>query len=734
MANFCNFFKNLYSNPTLSKDVIDKLKSDMHTTQNDVASDSELLTDLLDETITLNELQNAIAKLKKGKAVAEDLVANEFLNASNEEILNVLLQLYNECLNHGVYPWNTSLVTPLHKKGSIYDPNNYRAIAVASNIGKLFSSIHLNRLIRFRSASCPDSVNQLGFCKDAQTSDHILTLSTCINKHVTYRKERLYTCFVDYAKAFDTVCREALLYKLWKYGIQGKFFNCLSHMYSNSSAKIKLLNKLSKKIDILTGTEQGHPMSPELFKCYIHELSEILNGMGDVNVPLLNGIKISHLLWADDLVLMATDPASLQLMMDRLKSYCIDWGLTVNISKTAVMVFNRSGRLLKESHQFTYGSTPIPSARSYCYLGITFSLNGSFVLTQQKLRQKGLRAYFSLKSTIDIRAMKKSIVFKLFDALILPVVSYGCQIWLPFTFLVRTLTNPVVGHHLPSIARDHLERLHLSFLKWTMGVHKKTSNTAVWGDCGRYPLGVTLLKQVFSYHERLVSLDQQNSECLVRHAYKEQVALNLDWYNNIETLRSFIEKRKPATNTISPDAIKSECQSLFLEFWNEERSTNKKLGFYNDVKQRFEIEPYLQMHLTYKQSKRVAQLRSSSHMLNCETGRHGVNREDPLKRLCGICSTPNREILHNMSELPMNNPIIEDEIHVLRVCPHYHDIRSALSHTTKTLLFADVTKIFSSSAIQETAKYIAKIYSRRFPPKESTPKKKKTTKESTAIT
>ena len=59
---------------------------------------------------------------------------------------------------------------------------------------------------------------------------------------------------------------------------------------------------------------------------------------------------------------------------------------------------------------------------------------------------------------------------------------------------------------------------------------------------------------------------------------------------------------------------------------------------------------------------------------------------------------------------------------------------SALSHTTKTLLFADVTKIFSSSAIQETAKYIAKIYRRRFPPKESTPKKNKTTKESTAIT
>ena len=69
----------------------------------------------------------------------------------------------------------------------------------------------------------------------------------------------MYTCFVDYAKAFDTVCREALLYKLWNHGIQGRFFRCLDFMYANSSAKVKLIIKLSEKIDILCGTEQGHP-------------------------------------------------------------------------------------------------------------------------------------------------------------------------------------------------------------------------------------------------------------------------------------------------------------------------------------------------------------------------------------------------------------------------------------------------------------------------------------------
>ena len=534
------------------------------------------------------------------------------------------------------------------------------------------------------------------------------------------KKERLYSCFVDYAKAFDTVCREALLFKMWKYGVQGKFFDCLAYMYKNSNAKVKLLNKLSAKIDILTGTEQGHPMSPELFKCYIHELSEILNSMDDINVPTLNGVKITHLLWADDLVLLAADPVSLQKMIDRLHQYCSEWGLSVNMDKTAVMVFNRSGRLLKESLGFTYGNTTIPSARSYCYLGITFSLSGTFLPAQQHLRQKGLRAYFSLKGTIDIRALKKSTVFKLFDALILPVVSYACQIWLPSTFLIRELTNPVAGHHLPAIAKDQLERLHLSFLKWTMGVHKRTSNAAVWGDCGRYPLGITLLKQVYDYYERLRHLDLQNSDCLVRHAFKEQIALNLNWYSNLKVLRSFLEEQS-SDNTVtrSPDRIRVNCRSLFVTFWNEERHNNRKLSFYNEVKQEFSIEQYLQMPLTYQQSKRLAQFRASAHRLNCETGRYSANRKNPLKRLCTVCSTSDKDTLYDMCELPLADPIIEDEYHVLRECPLYHDIRMKLSHQTKTQLFADTAKLFDADTITETAKYILKIYKRRFPPKDT---------------
>ena len=68
-------------------------------------------------------------------------------------------------------------------------------------------------------------------------------------------------------------------------------------------------------MDVLVGTEQGHPMSPELCKLYLLEMSADIYSCPETAMPELNEIRTSHLLWADDLVLLALDAESMQKLI-----------------------------------------------------------------------------------------------------------------------------------------------------------------------------------------------------------------------------------------------------------------------------------------------------------------------------------------------------------------------------------------------------------------------------------
>ena len=90
-------------------------------------------------------------------------------------------------------------------------------------------------------------------------------------------------------------------------------------MYSNSTAQIKLSCYVSNPFKVEKGTEQGHPLSPDLFKLFLSDLSEVLNFE---NCPKLNNLLVSHLLCADDLILLSLDPVTNQLQINKLVEYC----------------------------------------------------------------------------------------------------------------------------------------------------------------------------------------------------------------------------------------------------------------------------------------------------------------------------------------------------------------------------------------------------------------------------
>ncbi len=145
-----------------------------------------------------------------------------------------ILKLFNVVLSVGYFPdiWNQGLITPIFKNGDKFDPNNYRGISVSSNLGKLFCSIINARLLDFIITHNVLSRSQIGFLPNYRTSDHIYTLHTLIEKHVNQDKGKIYACFIDFKKAFDSIWHQGLFYKIIESGIGGKTYDLIKSMYT----------------------------------------------------------------------------------------------------------------------------------------------------------------------------------------------------------------------------------------------------------------------------------------------------------------------------------------------------------------------------------------------------------------------------------------------------------------------------------------------------------------------
>ena len=68
--------------------------------------------------------------------------------------------------------------------------------------------------------------NEIGFRKGFRTADHVLTLKTLMDKYLSENK-KLYFCFVDFRKAYDSTWHEALFKKLSGYGVSINFVSLL---------------------------------------------------------------------------------------------------------------------------------------------------------------------------------------------------------------------------------------------------------------------------------------------------------------------------------------------------------------------------------------------------------------------------------------------------------------------------------------------------------------------------
>lgn len=393
-----------------------ELYSSQITAETSFLTDGSELPDIMHE-----EIEKAVRTQKPDKAPGSDGISNEFLILNKNHLIPILkhiFKFFNQVLQTETIPyqWTTSSIVLLHKKGDKNNINNYRPISLMSNIYKIFAKVILSRISNILDENQPRE--QAGFRSGYSTLDHIHVIKQLFEKGKEHNLT-FYCSFVDYSKAFDTIEHEKIWNALKNQGVEHKYIRILKNIYSNSKAKIKL-EKEGKEIKMERGVRQGDPLSPKLFTAVLEDVFRQLDwatcGLS------INGENLSHLRFADDLIILSSSSNGLQAMLDDLVRESGKVGLVMNTLKTKVMTNGKEEPILVNNN-------PLEYVKEYIYLGQVIALADQTTKEIDRRVGNAWKQFWSLKEVMKSGGISIGIKRKLFDVSILPVLTYGCQTW-----------------------------------------------------------------------------------------------------------------------------------------------------------------------------------------------------------------------------------------------------------------------------------------------------------------
>ena len=611
----------------------------------------------LDAEVSESELMKVVKKMKTKKAAYSDKIKNEMIKASIDILMPGFIKLFNIIINSGKFPttWCEGVITPIFKSGNNLDPNNYRGICVSSSLGKMFSLILNDRLMRFTEIEKIIHHSQIGFMPGNRTADHILTLKTIHDQYVKQQNHgKIYACFVDFKKAFDSVWHDGLFLKLLENKVGGRFYDLIKDLYTNTRCAVKISDSRTPFFPYRKGVRQGCVLSPLLFNLYINELPTLFEKTISDPFVLSNSTAISSLLYADDLVILSRSKSGLQNCLDTLHKWSEKWLLEVNLKKTKVMIMQKHKSKTKNM-QFHIGKNPISITDEYTYLGLKLSPNTKFDSTSQQLSEKATHAMFKIRRHLDFHKLSPKLACRVFDSVISPILLYNSEVWGAYT--VKDFAK---------WDKTWTEKTHLKFCKLYLGVNRKASNAATRGELGKFPLLFPILKRTLSYIINLYNLPDTSIAKMAFISSKELYLKGKDsFYSNIA---NFLKKHFPTINEpmdlntfITNTHIKGIIQTIqnnYTSEWRKQIENSSKLSFLNEFKKEYKLEDYLNIIKDPSKRRHYTKFRISNHKLLIEHGRYQqIPREE---RVCQHCSIGS----------------VEDEFHFAFECHKYENLRN----------------------------------------------------------
>uniref|UniRef100_A0A3P9LKP2 Reverse transcriptase domain-containing protein n=1 Tax=Oryzias latipes TaxID=8090 RepID=A0A3P9LKP2_ORYLA len=336
-----DFYSGLFGKEDCDSDCVDQLMEGLPR-----LSDAD--RDLLDSTISMEELTAAVGQMALGKSPGLDGLPADFYKHFWKCLGPDLLEVFKDCSKTGLLPFSCrhAVLSLLPKKGDLTLLKNWRPLALLCTDYKLLSKVLSNRLKnvlgviihRDQSYCVPDRsimdnlflVRDLfDVCKHCDTSVGLLSL--------------------DQEKAFDRVDHSYLFSALRAFGFGEFFTSLLALLYKEAFCLVKIGGGLSRPVMVQRGIRQGCPLSGQLYAIaiepFLHRLRTRLIGLMLPEMSHKPSLVVSA--YADDVTVFVRHQAdidSLCIVLDlfqRASSARVNWG-----KSTALLLGRWSGSTL----------------------------------------------------------------------------------------------------------------------------------------------------------------------------------------------------------------------------------------------------------------------------------------------------------------------------------------------------------------------------------------------------
>lgn len=220
--------------------------------------------------------------------------------------------------------------------------NNWRPISLTNTDYKIFAKCLAHRLGSVVSSII--SEDQVGFIKGRKASD-IIRLIDDVTDFINCNNKPGILIGLDFARAFDSISKEYMIWAFTKIGFGGNFLNWVKVLMNNTTSCINYVGRISEEFDVLTGIRQGCNFSPMAFVLGLELLAIKIRSdqtIKGLNFPSFDRERnmeyvLKLAMYADDVTLFLKDKHDLQQVLLIVKQFSYISNLNLNQNKTEAM-------------------------------------------------------------------------------------------------------------------------------------------------------------------------------------------------------------------------------------------------------------------------------------------------------------------------------------------------------------------------------------------------------------